>query len=132
MSGGRTTGGRLSAWAQRLYAASIQRLLSVALVVVVSVLVFTGVTAAVSAVWTSCVSSTIRDAGRFEVANRDVRQDMNDAETGVQSLLLSGRRDALQPYEAATTWLPSDQQRLTALARDHEGLATVVEAQRRR
>lgn len=117
---------------QRLLDASLQRMLSVALLLVVAVLVFTGVTAAAAAVWTSLrIVDHAETILALEVANRDVRQDMNDAESGVQAVLLSGRRDALQSYEMAMTWLPSDQQRLTVLAQGHDHLLEAVDVQER-
>ena len=117
---------------QRLLDASLRQMLSVALLLVVAVLVFTGVTAAASAVWTSLrVVDYAERIVSLEVSNRDVRQHMTDAESGLQAALLSGRRDALQLYEMATTWLPSEQQRLAALAEEHEELAAAVAAQDR-
>lgn len=120
----------VAAFARRLADSSLRRHYAVALVLVSGVLVFVAMATAASAVWTSLrVVDHSERILALEVANRDVMQDMTDAETGLHGYALTGNEASFLPYELAMNWLPQDLQRLADLAEGHPDLAAAVALQ---
>lgn len=122
--------GPVDALVHQLAHGSLRRQYSAVLTVISAVLVFVGLATTGSAVWTSLrVLDHSESILALEIANRDVMQDMTDAETGLHAYALTGNEASFAPYELAMNWLPQDLQRLESLAAEHRELADAVAAQ---
>jgi signal transduction histidine kinase len=98
----------------------------------VVVLVVTALICSVTVIW---AATHIRAAGEeitaLEVANRDVLQQMTDAQTGVRGYQIANevKGAASQRYENAIIYLHEEQSQLRALATGDPELAAAVERQ---
>jgi len=116
-------------WLDRA-SSSVRRQYTVTLTGAIVMLVVLGVICAASVISASISLSKLNDeAVPLQLANKNVMQDLTDAETSVRGYVLSGDSDALVPYLVAMNYLPSDEQRLRGLSAPYPELAEAVEAQ---
>lgn len=82
-------------------------------------------------VWSAYALGSLNEtAVPLQVANKEVLQDITDAETSIRGYALSGGDSgSLQPYLVAMSYLPQDEQRLRELAQADPDLAAVVQQQ---
>ena len=82
-------------------------------------------------VWSAYALGSLNEtAVPLQVANKEVLQDITDAETSIRGYALSGGDSgSLQPYLVAMSYLPQDEQRLRELAQADPELAAVVQQQ---
>ena len=93
-------------------------------------LVVLGVVCAASVISASVSLGKLNnEAVPLQLANKNVMQDLTDAETSVRGYVLSGDRDSLAPYLVAMSYLPEDELQLKQLAAPYPALAEAVEAQ---
>ena len=71
-------------------------------------------------VWSAYSLGSLNEtAVPLQVANKEILQDVTDAETSIRGYVLTdGDSGSLQPYRVAIGYLPQDEQRLRELAQD--------------
>ena len=118
-------------WLDRA-SASVRRQYSVTLAGAIGMLVLLGVVCAVSVVSASVSLSKLNDeAVPLQVANKNVMQEVTDAETFIRGYVLSGDGDIVRRYYFAVGYLPYDRQRLARLSAAYPHLESAVRAQDR-
>ena len=111
-------------------ASSLRKQYARSLGLIVVLMVLTALISAASVIAASIIVRKHADEiVALQVANRDVLQDMTDAETGLHGFGISEDRSSLLPYELAMNWLPQDQYRLLDLAEGRRDLSAAVETQ---
>ena len=109
---------------------SVRRQYTVTLVGSILMLVVLAVICAASVIAASVFMGKLNDeAVPLQLANKNVMQDMTDAETSVRGYTLSGDKNTLAPYIVAMNYLPADKLRLSALAAPYPELAAAVQEQ---
>lgn len=117
-------------WLDRMGTSSLRKQYATSLGMIVVVMVLTALVSAASVIAASIVVRNHADETvALQVANRDVLQDMTDAETGLHGYGISEDRSSLMPYELAMNWLPQDQRRLRDLAAGRPELRAAIDEQ---
>ncbi len=118
---------RWVAWATT----SLRRQTAVTLRGTVVLLVVLAGLCSTAVVWSAYALGSLNEtAVPLQVANKEVLQDITDAETSIRGYVLSGGDSgSLQPYLVAMSYLPQDEKRLRELARADPALAAVVQQQ---
>lgn len=118
---------RWVAWATT----SLRRQTAVTLRGTVVLLVVLAGVCSTAVVWSAYALGSLNEtAVPLQVANKEVLQDVTDAETSIRGYALSGGDSgSLQPYLVAMSYLPQDEQRLRGLAQADPELVAVVQQQ---
>ena len=118
---------RWVAWAT----VSLRRQTAVTLRGTVVLLVLLAGLCSTAVVWSAYALGSLNEtAVPLQVANKEVLQDITDAETSIRGYALSrGDAGSLQPYRVAMGYLPQDEQRLRQLAQADGDLAAAVARQ---
>jgi two-component system OmpR family sensor kinase len=121
-----------SEWLDEASRSSLRRQYGIALSMLVLVLVVTALISAIAVIWaSSIVRGQAQEIVDLQTANRDVLQDMTDAETGVRGYGLSDDPKDLVAYELAMNHLPLDQKGLRELAVGRPALTEAITRQDR-
>ncbi len=107
---------RWVAWAT----ASLRRQTAVTLRGMVVLLMSLAALCSTAVVWSAYSLGSLNEtAVPLQVANKEILQDVTDAEASIRGYVLTdGDSGSLQPYRVAIGYLPQDQQRLRGLAQD--------------